>query len=88
MHRRHVYAALVVFTLTAVAGALPADAGMKRRPVGKSHASAVRSDCVPLNGRYGYYGNPWCDTGSYRLEDIWFRERQAAASAAGRKARH
>ena len=22
--------------------------------------SSVR-DCIPINGRYGYYGNPWCD---------------------------
>lgn len=36
---------------------------------------AVR-DCVPYNGRFGYYGNPWCDTGSYRLEDQEFRERR------------
>lgn len=45
----------------------------------KSQRSAVAvRDCTPINGRYGYYGNPWCDTGSYRLEDIEFRERQRA----------
>ncbi|WP_414463930.1 hypothetical protein [Hyphomicrobium sp. DY-1] len=33
-------------------------------------------DCVPINGRFGYYGNPWCDTGSSRPPDIEFRERQ------------
>lgn len=33
-------------------------------------------DCTPLNGRYGYYGNPWCDTGSSRPPDIDFRDRQ------------
>ncbi|MFT3732100.1 MAG: hypothetical protein QM780_11885 [Hyphomicrobium sp.] len=32
-------------------------------------------DCVPINGPYGYYGNPWCDTGSSRPPDIEFRER-------------
>jgi hypothetical protein len=31
-------------------------------------------DCTPVNGRYGYYGNPWCDTGSSRPPDIDFRE--------------
>jgi hypothetical protein len=30
-------------------------------------------DCTPINGRTGYYGNPWCDTGSCRLEDIEHR---------------
>lgn len=33
-------------------------------------------DCTPINGFYGYYGNPWCDTGSSRPPDIEFRERQ------------
>jgi hypothetical protein len=42
-------------------------------------AHAPRRDCVPINGRFGYYGNPWCDTGSYRLEDVEFRERTRAA---------
>jgi hypothetical protein len=33
-------------------------------------------DCVPYNGPYGYYGNPWCDTGSSRPPDIEFRENR------------
>lgn len=33
-------------------------------------------DCTPINGRFGYYGNPWCDTGSSRPPDIEFRQRQ------------
>jgi hypothetical protein len=36
----------------------------------------VARDCTPINGFYGYYGNPWCDTGSYRPPDIQFRERE------------
>lgn len=36
-------------------------------------------DCTPINGRFGYYGNPWCDTGSYRQEDIAYRDRVRAA---------
>lgn len=36
----------------------------------------IQRDCTPLNGRYGYYGNPWCDTGSSRPPDIEFRERR------------
>jgi hypothetical protein len=34
-----------------------------------------KRDCTPINGRFGYYGNPWCDTGSSRPPDIEFRER-------------
>lgn len=40
-------------------------------------------DCTPINGFYGYYGNPWCDTGSYRPADIEFRERQRAMRRQG-----
>ena len=36
---------------------------------------APSRDCTPINGRYGYYGNPWCDTGSSRPPDIEYRER-------------
>jgi hypothetical protein len=42
-----------------------------------AQAPAAQRDCRPINGRFGYYGNPWCDTGSYRLEDLEYRQRQA-----------
>ena len=51
-----------------------ANAGKVRSKTMASPAAA--RDCTPINGRYDYYGNPWCDTGSYRQEDIEFRERQ------------
>ena len=54
-----------------------ASAGARRNNAGPAKYQAAEPDCTPINGRYGYYGNPWCDTGSYRLEDIEFRERQA-----------
>ncbi|SFV36689.1 hypothetical protein [Hyphomicrobium facile] len=39
------------------------------------YAKPVERDCTPINGRYGYYGNPWCDTGSTRPPDMRFRDR-------------
>jgi hypothetical protein len=67
---------LVVLVLTAalLASASAGMAGANRKPV---RAVAVKRDCTPINGRFGYYGNPWCDTGSYRMEDVQFRQRQA-----------
>jgi hypothetical protein len=67
---------LVVLVLTAalLASAAAGMAGANRKPV---RAVAVKRDCTPINGRFGYYGNPWCDTGSYRMEDVQFRQRQA-----------
>ncbi len=71
-------------TLILVAAALGATAslahaaGKRTKPAyaPAGHSKPAARDCTPINGRYGYYGNPWCDTGSYRQEDIEFRERQ------------
>lgn len=65
--------AVVILTAALLASATAAMAGANRKPV---RAVAVKRDCTPINGRFGYYGNPWCDTGSYRAEDIEFRQRQ------------
>ena len=66
--------AVLVLTAALLTSAVQAQAGSIRKPV---RAVAVKRDCTPINGRFGYYGNPWCDTGSYRQEDIEFRQRQA-----------
>ena len=46
----------------------------------------VERDCTPINGRYGYYGNPWCDTGSSRPPDIEFRQRAPRNTGIGKLA--
>lgn len=45
-------AGAVLFAVTA------ADA--KRRPSGTWQPAPAVKDCTRLNGRFGYYGNPWC----------------------------
>ena len=32
---------------------------------GSKNVYAGGRDCTPINGRSGYYGNPWCGTGPY-----------------------
>lgn len=63
----------------ALAVASPAGAASKPRAKAKHSwqkpAPRAERDCTPINGRYGYYGNPWCDTGSSRPPDIEFRQR-------------
>lgn len=61
-----------VFTTAAAASAGPSGKHKAKR----WEPSRAARDCTPINGFYGYYGNPWCDTGSYRPPDIEFRERQ------------
>jgi hypothetical protein len=64
---------VLVLTATLLATVTAAFAGKVRKP---ACAAVVARDCTPINGRFGYYGNPWCDTGSYRQEDIEFRARK------------
>lgn len=70
----------LVAAVAALGMSSPAAATHKPRPKAKhtwqKPAPRADRDCVPINGRYGYYGNPWCDTGSSRPPDIEFRERQ------------
>jgi hypothetical protein len=47
----------------------------KARHARQKPAPRVERDCTPINGRFGYYGNPWCDTGSSRPPDVEFRDR-------------
>lgn len=67
---------VAVLTTAALAAGLVATAEAAERRVKATASAAPKRDCTPINGRFGYYGNPWCDTGSYRLEDIEFRQRQ------------
>ncbi|HPG89159.1 MAG TPA: hypothetical protein PLD46_05865 [Hyphomicrobium sp.] len=69
---------VAVLTTAALAAGLVASAEAGQRRV---KATPAPRDCTPINGRYGYYGNPWCDTRSYRLEDIEYRERTARKRA-------
>ncbi|MCC7253818.1 hypothetical protein [Hyphomicrobium sp.] len=54
-------------TLALVSAPIDADAGRKK-PSPERDRAAVR-DCTPVNGPYGYYGNPWCDDGYKQAED-------------------
>ena len=66
---------LAMLVLAATAAATPAIAVAGEKRATAKSSDRVARDCTPINGRYGYYGNPWCDTGSHRQEDIQFRER-------------
>lgn len=67
-------AASTALALSTPAGATDKPRARAKHTWQKPQPRADR-DCVPINGRYGYYGNPWCDTGSSRPPDIEFRER-------------
>jgi len=68
----------VAFAIAATSQASAGHAAKSKEKVWRAPPPFERAerDCTPINGRYGYYGNPWCDTGSSRPPDIEFRERQ------------
>jgi hypothetical protein len=61
-------AGLVV--MWAVSGQAAAD----ESPIASAGRAALGhppKDCTRLNGRNGYYGNPWCDEAQQRAWDLW-----------------
>lgn len=50
--------ALVLTLAAALASVLAGPA--ESRGKARYRWQAPVKDCTPLNGRYGYYGNPWC----------------------------
>ncbi len=71
---------VLIAALLSFAGSAQTSAGSPRHSKAK-HAwkkPLPDRDCVPFNGPYGYYGNPWCDTGSSRPPDMEYRERHRA----------
>ncbi len=52
---------IAVLMATAAALAVPAAAGGNARTW-----QAPVKDCTPINGRWGYYGNPWCSPAEQR----------------------
>jgi len=58
---------MMAFAIALSAGfAAPSDAGSRR---GMRTYSAPLKDCTRLNGRFGYYGNPWCSPAEQRAWD-------------------
>lgn len=68
------FRAVCALALLASAATIPADAGAASRRA-KSVDAAPAKDCTRLNGRVGYYGNPWCTPAEQRRWDIWEARR-------------
>lgn len=49
-----------------------ADAGRKQR---QGWNDVPLKDCTRLNGRNGYYGNPWCTPAEQKRWDRWQAQR-------------
>lgn len=64
--------ARIVLIVAAVAiPAVVAEAGKGQR----AYVEAPPKDCTRLNGRWGYYGNPWCSPAEQLRWDRWEARR-------------
>lgn len=76
-------AQLTTLAIAALLGiaALPAYAGNRQSPQfdrrdydrtwPSTRQEAPPKDCTRIVGRYGYYGNPWCNAVEQRRWDLW-----------------
>ncbi len=58
---------IALLLAVASASAVPAESG-SRAKARYWNASPVK-DCTRLNGRWGYYGNPWCSRAEQQAWD-------------------
>lgn len=58
------------FTLP-LAGTLEAASAEHRRAARQARVAQPPKDCTRLNGRYGYYANPWCNAAEQDRFDRW-----------------
>ncbi len=60
--------------------AMAAAVGMPASAKGYRGYKAIRDapvkDCTRVNGRYGYYGNPWCTRAEQARWDRWEASRR------------
>jgi len=69
--------AVVFVTAMSVAGeAANAGARHARGTARAADSQAPARDCTRFNGRYGYYGNLWCDERQQRQWDLWVDPRR------------
>jgi len=68
--------ARIVFVLALLAAAaMPGVAADARGKQWGKLAEAPLKDCTRLNGRWGYYGNPWCSPAEQLRWDRWDAQR-------------
>jgi hypothetical protein len=72
MVRRVVSISVIALT----AAALAAPAGAEGYRVYKATRDAPIKDCTRINGRFGYYGNPWCTPAEQARWDRWSAEKR------------
>jgi len=66
---------LSICVIAATAAALSVPAGAEGYRVYKATREQPVKDCTRFNGRWGYYGNPWCTPAEQDRWDRWDARR-------------
>jgi hypothetical protein len=71
MLHRAVGALVLLAPAVLAAGAASAGGQRAQRAPRQIVRDAPLKDCTRINGRYGYYGNPWCNAHEQDRWDRW-----------------
>lgn len=81
MRVRRTYALALVALMPLVAQSARADGGDRMRAgAGPGLRHTPPKECPRLNGRVGYYANPWCSPAEQRAWDLWDARRHAPSA--------
>ena len=64
-------AMLSLLTTLPLSGLAHAEGERRQQRARAPEAGTPVKDCTRLNGRYGYYANPWCDAAEQNRFDRW-----------------
>jgi hypothetical protein len=68
--------AIICIAIAIVAATMPGTSTEARGKQQGKLAEAPLKDCTRLNGRWGYYGNPWCTPAEQLRWDRWDAQRR------------
>ena len=68
--------AIICIAIAIVVAAMPGGSTEARSKQWGKLAEAPLKDCTRLNGRWGYYGNPWCSPAEQLRWDRWDAQRR------------
>jgi hypothetical protein len=68
--------AVICIAIAIVAATIPGASTEARGKQRGKLAEAPIKDCTRLNGRWGYYGNPWCTPVEQLRWDRWDAQRR------------
>jgi hypothetical protein len=74
--QREFGSALLLVSLMLVGAGTASAEGSRTYRASRANSAAPVKDCTPFNGRFGYYGNPWCTAAEQVRWNRWDASRR------------